>query len=83
MFSSEITGVDTLLNFKAFKIVTRFFAFFLCKISNAISNGLYNQLHYFDSYIFFDSKLMKVLPVIKRQLHVSTKTTSATMLHTN
>ena len=31
MFSSEITGVDALLNFKAFKIVTRFFAFFFVK----------------------------------------------------
>ena len=68
MFSLEITGADALLNFKAFKIVARFFAFFLCKISNAISNGLCNQLHYIDSYIFFDSKLKKVLPVIRRAI---------------
>ena len=49
MFSLEITESDALLNFKTSKIVEHFFAFFICKISNAISNGLYNQLYYFDS----------------------------------
>ena len=52
MFSLETTGVDALLNVKAFKVAAGFFAYFICKISNAIWNGLYNPLHYFDSYIF-------------------------------
>lgn len=36
MFSLEITGVDSLLNVKVFKVAAGFFAYFICKISNAI-----------------------------------------------
>ena len=82
-FSLGITGVDAVLNFKASKVAGRFFAFFLCKISNVISNGLYDQLHYFDCYIFLILSSWKFCQLLEGQLHVSTKITSARMLHTN